>query len=113
MSASHRRFRSGASGRRSGRSSPAAAPAWRIFTPTHRRPRQIGAKTFETLDTKVAEEAVANLLADKMWNEGAFVKAELESMANGLRLLGEVQGDIDWAKAIDDRYLPADLRGLR
>lgn len=74
---------------------------------------QIGAKTFENLDPKVAEEAVLNLHAAELWGHGEFVKAELEHMADGLRLVGEIQGAIDWASLIDDRFLPADLRGLR
>jgi len=74
---------------------------------------RIGAKTFENLDPKVAEEAVANLHAAKLWSRGEFVKDELERMANGLRLVGELQGEVDWKALIDDRFLPADLRGLR
>jgi NitT/TauT family transport system substrate-binding protein len=74
---------------------------------------QIGAKTFQNLDPKVAEEAVGNLAQAHLWTKGEFVKAELEQMANGLRLVGELKGDVDWKAMIDDRYLPADMRGLR
>ncbi len=74
---------------------------------------RIGAKTFTALDPKIAEEAVTKLHQAKLWSRGEFVKAELDRMAAGLRLVGEGQENVDWASLIDDRFLPADLRGLR
>jgi NitT/TauT family transport system substrate-binding protein len=35
---------------------------------------------------------------------------EYENLAEGLRLTGEISGDVDWKSLIDLSYLPADLR---
>jgi NitT/TauT family transport system substrate-binding protein len=73
---------------------------------------RIVAKTFDNLDPKVADESVANLHQAKLWSRGEFVKVELDRMANALRLVGELKGPVDWPTLINDKFLPADLRGL-
>jgi NitT/TauT family transport system substrate-binding protein len=67
------------------------------------------AKGFK-LEPAVAREAVQNMIAPRMWSEGQFDSAELERMADGLRLNGELQGDVDWAAITDKSYLPSDLQ---
>ncbi|MGC2779752.1 MAG: ABC transporter substrate-binding protein [Bradyrhizobium sp.] len=62
-------------------------------------------------DGAIAKEAVDNMIGPKMWSPGNFDRAELDRTADGLRLIGELTGDIDWAKVIDQSYLPADLQG--
>jgi NitT/TauT family transport system substrate-binding protein len=46
-----------------------------------------------------------------MWSLGDFNRTELDRTVDGLRLIGEVKGEIDWNKLIDQSYLPADLQG--
>jgi NitT/TauT family transport system substrate-binding protein len=38
------------------------------------------------------------------------VQAELDRITDGLRLVGEVQGEVDWKTLIDPAYLPDDLK---
>jgi NitT/TauT family transport system substrate-binding protein len=61
-------------------------------------------------DPAVAKVAVDNMIGPKMWSLGDFDRAELERTADGLRLIGEVKGEIDWSKLIDQSFLPADLQ---
>lgn len=61
-------------------------------------------------DPAVAKVAVDNMIGPKMWSLGDFDRAELERTVEGLRLIGEVKGDIDWSKLIDQSFLPADLQ---
>ncbi|MDB5989165.1 MAG: transporter substrate-binding protein [Herbaspirillum sp.] len=63
------------------------------------------------LTPAVAKEAVDNMIRPKMWSEGNFNQAELDRMIDGLRLIGEVNGPVDWSTLIDLSYLPADLKG--
>jgi NitT/TauT family transport system substrate-binding protein len=58
----------------------------------------------------IAKAAVENMIGPKMWSLGDFNRAELERTADGLRLIGEVKGEIDWGKLIDQSFLPADLQ---
>jgi NitT/TauT family transport system substrate-binding protein len=45
-----------------------------------------------------------------LWSRGNFVKAGLDAMSTGLQLDGEITAPVDWSKAIDQEYLPADLQ---
>ncbi len=53
---------------------------------------------------------MANMIAPRMWSEGGFDQAELDRIAAGLRLVGEIEAPPDWAGLIDRAYLPADLQ---
>jgi NitT/TauT family transport system substrate-binding protein len=59
----------------------------------------------------IAKEAVNNMIGPKMWSLGEFNRAELDRTVEGLKLIGEVKGEIDWGKLIDQSYLPKDLQG--
>jgi NitT/TauT family transport system substrate-binding protein len=61
-------------------------------------------------DPAVARQAVRNMIGPKMWSLGDFNRAELDRTVDGLRLIGEVKGEIDWNKLIDQSFLPADLQ---
>lgn len=62
------------------------------------------------LSPDVAKEAVDNMVRSHMWSTGQFDHAELDRVASGLKLIGEIKEDVDWARLIDSRFLPADLR---
>ncbi len=51
-----------------------------------------------------------NFLGFDYWDEGAFDLKGMDSMLEGLRIVGELQGSIDWSKLIDQGYLPKDLQ---
>lgn len=58
-----------------------------------------------------AKQSVDNMIPPKMWSLGNFNQPELDRMIDGLRLIGEVTGPVDWPSLIDTSYLPADLKG--
>jgi NitT/TauT family transport system substrate-binding protein len=45
------------------------------------------------------------------WSRGGFEKEALDKMSDGLRLIGDADGPVDWKAAIDQRYLPKDEQG--
>lgn len=45
------------------------------------------------------------------WGEGDLNFEDLNNMVNALRLVGAIQGDVDWSKLVDQSFLPADLKG--
>jgi len=45
------------------------------------------------------------------WARGGFEKVALDKMSEGLQLIGETDGPVDWKTLIDDRFLPKDQQG--
>jgi NitT/TauT family transport system substrate-binding protein len=68
------------------------------------------AKEFN-MDPALAQEAMENMIAPRMWSEGNIDLAELQRIADGLKLVGEISETPDWGKLIDRSFLPADLQG--
>ncbi len=62
------------------------------------------------LTPAIARVAVDNMVKSHMWSDGEFDRAELDRMTDGLRLIGELNGPVDWSKIVDLDYLPADLK---
>ena len=67
------------------------------------------AKEFN-MEPGLAQQAVANMIEPQMWSEGAINQAELNRIAGGLKLVGEISETPDWAKLVDRSFLPADLK---
>lgn len=44
------------------------------------------------------------------WSDGRLDYKAMDAMVEGLRITGQLKGDIDWAKYVDTAFLPADLR---
>jgi NitT/TauT family transport system substrate-binding protein len=44
------------------------------------------------------------------WEEGAFDYQGMNRMMDGLRILGQIKGDVDWSKMVDASFLPPDLQ---
>ena len=44
------------------------------------------------------------------WSPGGFDKDALKKMSDGLELIGESKGPVDWKAVIDQQFLPEDLR---
>jgi len=63
------------------------------------------------LKPEIAEVAVANMVAVSYWSRGDFDLKGMNEFTRGLKIIGEVKGDVDWEKLIDRSFLPADLRG--
>ena len=44
------------------------------------------------------------------WSDGRLDYMAMNAMVEGLRITGQLKGDVDWAKYVDTAFLPADLR---
>jgi NitT/TauT family transport system substrate-binding protein len=70
---------------------------------------QIFAREYN-LKPDVAETAIRNMVEIKYWSLGGFDINGMNEFVRGLRIIGEVQGEVDWNKLLDRSFLPADLR---
>ncbi|MFD2181810.1 ABC transporter substrate-binding protein [Rhodoplanes azumiensis] len=73
---------------------------------------EIVGKAFK-LEPAIAKVAVDNMLGPRMWSVGEFNQAELDRTIDGLRLIGEVTGPVDWSKLLDPSFLPASIQGKK
>lgn len=62
------------------------------------------------IDPALAQTAMATMIGPRMWSEGGFDQAELDRIAAGLKLVGEIETLPDWGALIDRQFLPADLQ---
>jgi NitT/TauT family transport system substrate-binding protein len=67
-------------------------------------------KYFPKVAPDVLERVTASLVAGNYWSEGHLEMEPIQNMARGLKLVGEVKGEIDWKKVIDASFLPKDLQ---
>ncbi len=77
------------------------------------KPKEAGAilaKAY-SIPEPVAVVAVQNMVDIRYWSRGDFDVKGMNEMIRGLKILGEVTGEIDWDKLIDRQFLPTDLRG--
>ncbi len=70
------------------------------------------------IDVDVAKSAVRNLTTSTTkgvpyWGEGEIHLDGLKRMIEAQRSVGAIQGDVDYSKIIDTRFLPDDLKALR
>jgi len=70
---------------------------------------KIVAKAYQ-ISENVAVEAVTAMAAARQWAQGEINMVEYTNIAEGMRLTGELSGDVDWKALIDTSYLPADLK---
>ncbi|NYT22536.1 ABC transporter substrate-binding protein [Alcaligenaceae bacterium] len=66
------------------------------------------------LDPAVAKSAVDSVLADKApyWSDGRLDYDGMEAMLRGLVMVKAIdEGPFDWKTVVDERFLPAELRG--
>lgn len=66
------------------------------------------AKQFN-MEPGLAQQAVANMIEPRMWSEGEISLVELNRIADGLKLVGEITAIPDWTALVDRSFLPADL----
>lgn len=62
------------------------------------------------MDPTLAETAMGNMIAPRMWSEGGFDRTELDRIVDGLVLINEITTRPDWNKIIDTSFLPSDLQ---
>lgn len=71
---------------------------------------EILVKYYEGLELKVAREVTIPLSKEHYWSEGDIEMDVLEETVNGLRKVGELQGDFDVKQLVDQSLLPKDLQ---
>jgi NitT/TauT family transport system substrate-binding protein len=65
---------------------------------------------FEKMPPEVLAKTTVSLAQNGYWSEGKLEREPMENMARGLRLVGDLQGEIDWSKFTDASFLPKDLQ---
>jgi len=78
---------------------------------------EIVAKQYN-IDVEVAKSAVRNLTTSTTkgvpyWGEGEIHLEGLKRMIEAQRSVGAIQGEVDYGKIIDTRFLPDDLKAVR
>lgn len=62
------------------------------------------------LPEPMAKAAVHNMVEVHYWSEGKLDRPAMDAMVQGLALVGDIEGKVDWSKLIDESFLPAELR---
>jgi len=78
---------------------------------------EIVAKQYN-IDVEVAKSSIRNLTTSTTkgvpyWGEGQIHMEGLKRMIEAQRSVGAIQGDVDYTKIIDTRFLPDDLKALK
>jgi NitT/TauT family transport system substrate-binding protein len=47
------------------------------------------------------------------WGEGDLNYEDLNNMVKAMRLVGIIQGEVDWTKIVDESFLPDDLKSKK
>ena len=74
---------------------------------------QITAKAYNNPNVDLFSTHMKQLVDDKYWSDGRFNYDAMNHMLDGLRITGQLKGDVDWSKLVDTAYLPSDLRAAR
>ena len=53
------------------------------------------------------------LLDDGYWSDGRFEYPAMDRMVEGLRIVGQIKGPLDWSRYVDKSFLPTDLQASR
>lgn len=67
-------------------------------------------KHFSKVPPDVLARVTVMLAKGGYWSEGKLEREPMENMARGLKLVGELKGELDWAKITDPSFLPKDLQ---
>ncbi len=51
--------------------------------------------------------------AESYWSEGRLDYDAMNAMVEGLRITGQLKGEVDWSKYVDTAYLPSELRAAK
>jgi NitT/TauT family transport system substrate-binding protein len=70
---------------------------------------KVYAKIWET-KVEEAEAILPKYYNWRHWSRGDFNKGGLDALADGMRLVGDLDGPFDWSKVIDQSFLDEDLR---
>lgn len=65
-----------------------------------------------TLAEPLGTAAVRNMAALHYWSDGRLNLKAMDEMMRGLRIIGEVDGPIDWSSLVDDQFLAPAQKAL-
>jgi NitT/TauT family transport system substrate-binding protein len=63
-----------------------------------------------SMKPEIGVEAVTSVAKTGYWLAGEVDAQLMENLAQGLRLTGELAGDVDWGKLVNTSMLPDDLK---
>ena len=61
-------------------------------------------------DATLYREIFKNFLSIDYWGEGRFDYDGMNRMVEGLQIVGKQKGPVDWAKVVDNSFLPKELQ---
>ena len=64
-------------------------------------------------DPALYRRVFRTLLDAHYWSDGHFEYDVMDRMVEGLRIVGQLHGAVDWAKYVDTSFLPPDLHASR
>jgi NitT/TauT family transport system substrate-binding protein len=70
---------------------------------------EITAKAFNG-DPALYKKVFKNLLSFNYWSDGRLDYDGMNRMIEGLQIVGQQKGPVDWTKVVDPSFLPADLK---
>jgi len=73
----------------------------------------ITARAYSNPDAALFRQYIRTLLGLNYWSDGRLDYEAMNQMVEGLRITGQLKGDVDWSKLVDTAYLPPDLRASR
>jgi NitT/TauT family transport system substrate-binding protein len=71
------------------------------------------AKAYNNPRNDVFRVHLQELVKEDYWSDGKLDYDAMNRMVEGLRITGQLKGDVDWSKFVDASYLPADLRAQK
>ena len=73
----------------------------------------IVAAAYNNPEIAVFRAEIHDLLAIDYWSDGKLDYEGMNAMVEGLRITGQLKGEIDWSKYVDTSFLPKDLRASK
>ena len=70
---------------------------------------QITAKAYK-LEVPLVRDVFQSFTEMRYWDEGKFDYEGMNRMVEGLRIVGKIDGPVDWAPLVDQSFLPKDLQ---
>lgn len=62
------------------------------------------------MDPKLARTVFQHLKELNWWGQGDLHYKGMDRMAEGLRIVGKLEGEVDWSKVVDTSFLPKELQ---
>jgi NitT/TauT family transport system substrate-binding protein len=70
----------------------------------------ITARDYNNPNVDLFRAHIHDLIKENYWSDGRLDYVGMNHMVEGLRITGQIKGDVDWPKYVDSSYLPLDLR---